>query len=750
MPTVSGSVKTFIGRAMTQEFDVRPIEVLNIDDDKVVYSKNRGYIKPNSDGSFSADFTPGTYEILGHQFTVPESEAELDIADLIDDSSGAPISSRSGIFNVKTYGAVGDGVVDDYAAIVAAITAATAGDALYLPNGTYLISQSIVINKALHVFGSGTIKEFSTATILEPMLSITTDDVELDGLTFEGRETLDTWDDSKEALRCAVKTTGARTRLRNLKVYEKTSGLRATGATDLTIENCLGENSWLSGIPLVDHTEGSFIFIDGCDGVSLKNIRADGFIQGILIGNTSTNGNVDGVLVTNPVDNGVYQSSGHAWNWTNIIAKGASNNTGIKLRGSNFSLSNATVEDCLVGVMLTPFYAVPPAGGGSDETDYSTQSGLAGAFYFNGFSIVANNVRVKNTERQGFYLGNGTSGANTTFAHDVTLTNIILRNCGQEDGYHAAQFGGEYITVDGIQIDGWSDHTNSRAIIFANPASPYLFKNNKLSNASIRRSDGTTAIHGVEFDGQQDLIVSNLTIEGATRSLLVAECQSCRFDDSKLSGIVRFLGNASDDIAFNNTPVSGWLFTTVPTNLEEGWSNNDNLLSWNSTQGNIGIATAPHSADATIPLKIRRDQNGSTQLWLQNANAGASADAGLIIDSASGGGFLKAFSVNHATVRRQDSLTAGLNSNLARMVLEGVGAGQVLDLYWGGTTRVAQFNSEGLLLGTSSFIEGSEIAEPAAPAANGFRLFAKDNGAGKTQLCVRFASGATQVLATEP
>jgi hypothetical protein len=29
-------------------------------------------------------------------------------------------------------------------------------------------------------------------------------------------------------------------------------------------------------------------------------------------------------------------------------------------------------------------------------------------------------------------------------------------------------------------------------------------------------------------------------------------------------------------------------------------------------------------------------------------------------------------------------------------------------------------------------------------------LYAKDNGSGKTQLVVRFASGAVQVLATEP
>lgn len=44
----------------------------------------------------------------------------------------------------------------------------------------------------------------------------------------------------------------------------------------------------------------------------------------------------------------------------------------------------------------------------------------------------------------------------------------------------------------------------------------------------------------------------------------------------------------------------------------------------------------------------------------------------------------------------------------------------------------------------------TEITDPSNGAANTARLFARDNGSGKTQLAVRFASGATVVLATEP
>lgn len=44
----------------------------------------------------------------------------------------------------------------------------------------------------------------------------------------------------------------------------------------------------------------------------------------------------------------------------------------------------------------------------------------------------------------------------------------------------------------------------------------------------------------------------------------------------------------------------------------------------------------------------------------------------------------------------------------------------------------------------------AEQAEPANPPADTARVFARDDGTGKTQLCVIFPSGATQVLATEP
>lgn len=47
-------------------------------------------------------------------------------------------------------------------------------------------------------------------------------------------------------------------------------------------------------------------------------------------------------------------------------------------------------------------------------------------------------------------------------------------------------------------------------------------------------------------------------------------------------------------------------------------------------------------------------------------------------------------------------------------------------------------------------IEWTERADTGAPAANQARMYTRDNGAGKTQLVIRFNTGAIQVIATQP
>jgi len=58
-------------------------------------------------------------------------------------------------FDVKAYGAVGDGTTDDTAAIQATINAA-AGDVTFLPSGTYKITAPLVTKAGGSLIGAGT------------------------------------------------------------------------------------------------------------------------------------------------------------------------------------------------------------------------------------------------------------------------------------------------------------------------------------------------------------------------------------------------------------------------------------------------------------------------------------------------------------------------------------------------------------------------------------------------------------------
>lgn len=75
------------------------------------------------------------------------------------------------------------------------------------------------------------------------------------------------------------------------------------------------------------------------------------------------------------------------------------------------------------------------------------------------------------------------------------------------------------------------------------------------------------------------------------------------------------------------------------------------------------------------------------------------------------------------------------------------GAGFLLNFKEGATLR-GGFFQENSALGLEFTLEAT--GDMPAPSSNGCRLYTKDSGGGKTQLIARFATGAVQVIATEP
>jgi len=90
--------------------------------------------------------------------------------------------------SVKDFGAVGDGVTDDTAAIQAAIDAVGSGGTLYFPAATYVVSSALTRNtNGMHIVGYGAVLK-RTSPANEGMLIFTGDTVSspLEGLTIRG------------------------------------------------------------------------------------------------------------------------------------------------------------------------------------------------------------------------------------------------------------------------------------------------------------------------------------------------------------------------------------------------------------------------------------------------------------------------------------------------------------------------------------------------------------------------------------
>ena len=84
----------------------------------------------------------GTYKWV-HNANTPVSATES----LIWRGDGSiDVMVLNGIFNVKNFGAVGDGVADDTVAIQAALTAATVASEVIFPAGTYLVTSTLTVS----------------------------------------------------------------------------------------------------------------------------------------------------------------------------------------------------------------------------------------------------------------------------------------------------------------------------------------------------------------------------------------------------------------------------------------------------------------------------------------------------------------------------------------------------------------------------------------------------------------------------
>jgi len=184
------------------------------------------------------------------------------------------------------------------------------------------------------------------------------------------------------------------------------------------------------------------------------------------------------------------------------------------------------------------------------------------------------------------------------------------------------------------------------------------------------------------------------------------------------------------------TSTEGLVMYPGGTDISRYWSNGQtfvaaSLVMWSSTSSSAG------ASDTFI------GRNAAASLRLGAANAAAPVAQTLGVQSVVAG----------------TSNTAGANWTLAGSQGTGTGAGGsiIFQTAPAGSSGTAQNALAAVLTLDSTkqaaftgHMQMTEITAPSAGAANTVRIYAEDNGAGKTRLMALFASGAAQQIAIEP
>ena len=187
----------------------------------------------------------------------------------------------------------------------------------------------------------------------------------------------------------------------------------------------------------------------------------------------------------------------------------------------------------------------------------------------------------------------------------------------------------------------------------------------------------------------------------------------------------------------------------------------DAFIAWASTTG-FGAADCIIGRDAANTLAQRNGVNAQTFNIYNTFTDASNYERGVIgwsgneftistQGAGTGSGRPIKFIKGGVTVTINDGGTA-LATN--RAIEAGSGGSQEYGFLVGGVryeangANIASINGSNGAVGVA--LQLGEMTAPAAPAANKVRIYAQDNGSGKTQLMALFATGAAQQIAIEP
>lgn len=306
---------------------------------------------------------------------------------------------------------------------------------------------------------------------------------------------------------------------------------------------------------------------------------------------------------------------------------------------------------------------------------------------------------------------------------------------------------------------------------------------NRYAAPSVFGDDSTSPAAGYAVHVVGDQCISSQLVVGATSAavanvalqlvggrLRMAATTNDYIEDSAGNRHLTFASSATAVVATStfatSLRVNGTLGIgqVVPTTNRLAVSTFPNLGAGSHNLINValtGIQSANATAKRGFGFSSQWDINGKTL----GSFVGVYSAPG--IDDAAGGGLLDKYAAFQGGFSSQ-GLSPAITDSAVFWALAPVNSGGAITTHRGGyienqgitgiaisvgleiaTQSGADTESIGLRL-NGNFMEGTEMTAPAAPAANNYRVWAQDNGSGKTQLMVEFSSGGALQLAIQP
>lgn len=317
---------------------------------------------------------------------------------------------------------------------------------------------------------------------------------------------------------------------------------------------------------------------------------------------------------------------------------------------------------------------------------------------------------------------------------------------------------------EGSNIDGFIQYSHSlRGLIFgAGAFERFRVRTNEVavneaSNTVDFRWENDASIYGLMCDASQNRIgITNAAGLTPTDGLLHIQSGSAGAVAASASIdelVLESSGDCGLTILAGNTSLGSIAFGDTGSNtqglIQYDFTSEFLRISSGGVEGIRVDTSAVTINEASANLDFRVESDTGTHLLFCDASSNTVHIGNALNTGAAGGNmvFANTNGIQFINNAGTSSANFGVSSDSSDNLNLNVPGADSINFVFAGTLR-GYFNNENSGMGL--MFQGESSSDHSAPPANDAIVYTKDNGSGKTQLCVRFNTGAVQVLATEP